>query len=221
MSTTTPTAPDTVPDRAWHLVTASEAADELAVSIGQGLAEDQVRQRREVSGLNTLPEPNRRSRVMLLVDQVRNPLVLLLLGAAVIAGLVGDVKDAVVILAVVAINSALGFVQESRAENSLESLRQMLAPTCVVRRSGAIAEIPAQDLVPGDVVLLDAGSQVPADGRLLVAEQLICGLVCQCGMARRPRRWFRRGRLVPSRGGCGGACRATRGQADMRGLVTA
>ena len=172
MSTTTPTAPATVPDRAWHLLTASEAADELAVSIGQGLGEDQVRQRREVSGLNTLPEPNRRSRVMLLVDQVRNPLVLLLLGAAVIAGVVGDVKDAVVILAVVVINSVLGFVQESRAENSLESLRQMLAPTCVVRRSGAVAEIPAQDLVPGDVVLLDAGSQVPADGRLLVAEQL-------------------------------------------------
>ena len=172
MSTTTPTAPATVPDRAWHLLTAAEAADELAVSIGQGLGEDQVRQRREVSGLNTLPEPNRRSRVMLLVDQVRNPLVLLLLGAAVIAGVVGDVKDAAVILAVVVINSVLGFVQESRAENSLESLRQMLAPTCVVRRSGAVAEIPAQDLVPGDVVLLDAGSQVPADGRLLVAEQL-------------------------------------------------
>ena len=172
MSTTTPPAPVTVPDRAWHLLTAAEAADELAVSIGQGLGEDQVRQRREVSGLNTLPEPNRRSRVMLLVDQVRNPLVLLLLGAAVIAGVVGDVKDATVILAVVVINSVLGFVQESRAENSLESLRQMLAPTCVVRRSGAVAEIPAQDLVPGDVVLLDAGSQVPADGRLLVAEQL-------------------------------------------------
>jgi Ca2+-transporting ATPase len=172
MSTTTPPAPVTVPDRAWHLLTAAEAADALAVPIGQGLGEDQVRQRRQVSGLNTLPEPNRRSRVKLLVDQVRNPLVLLLLGAAGIAGVVGDVKDAVVILAVVVINSVLGFVQESRAENSLESLRQMLAPTCVVRRSGAVAEIPAQDLVPGDVVLLDAGSQVPADGRLLVAEQL-------------------------------------------------
>ena len=172
MSTTTPPAPATVPDRAWHLLTAAEAADELAVSIGQGLGEDQVRQRREVSGLNTLPQPNRRSWLMLLADQVRNPLVLLLLGAAVIAGVVGDVKDAVVILAVVVVNSVLGFVQESRAENSLESLRQMLAPTCVVRRSGVIAEIPAQDLVPGDVVLLDAGSQVPADGRLLVAEQL-------------------------------------------------
>ena len=172
MSAPTPTAPATVPGRVWHQLTAAQVADELSVSAAVGLDQDQVRQRREDVGPNTLPEPNRRSRVMLLVDQVRNPLVLLLLGAAVIAGLVGDAKDAIVILAVVVINSILGFVQEARAENSLESLRQMLAPTCVVRRAGLVTEIPAQDLVPGDVVLLDAGSQVPADGRLLVAEQI-------------------------------------------------
>jgi Ca2+-transporting ATPase len=172
MSAGTSTAPATRTARAWHLLTAAEAADELAVSLAQGLGEDEVGQRQVSAGPNVLPEPNRRSRVRLLADQVRNPLVLLLLGAAVIAGVVGDVKDATVILAVVVINSVLGFVQESRAENSLESLRQMLAPTCVVRRSGVVAEIPARDLVPGDVVLLDAGSQVPADGRLLVAEQL-------------------------------------------------
>ena len=172
MSETSPTTPATDAPGPWHLLTAAEAVDGLAVSAAVGLGEDQVLHRREIFGPNTLPEPNRRSRVMLLVDQVRNPLVLLLLGAAAIAGVVGDAKDAAVILAVVVVNSALGFVQESRAENSLESLRQMLAPSCVVRRAGVIAEIPAQDLVPGDVVLLEAGSQVPADGRLLVAEQL-------------------------------------------------
>jgi len=172
MSATPPETLAIAAPRPWHLLTAAECADRLTVSGAVGLDEDQVRQRRAVSGPNTLPEPNRRSRVMLLVDQVRNPLVLLLLVAAVIAGVVGDVKDAAVILAVVVVNSVLGFLQESRAENSLESLREMLAPTCVVRRSGVVAEIPAQDVVPGDVVLLEAGSQVPADGRLLVAEQL-------------------------------------------------
>jgi len=172
MTTTTSSPPAAEAPRPWHLFTAAEAADRLAVSAAVGLDEDQVQQRREVAGPNTLPAPNRRSRVMLLLDQLRNPLVLLLLAAAVIAGVVGDAKDAAVILAVVVINSLLGFVQESRAENSLESLRQMLAPSCVARRSGVTVQIPAQDLVPGDVVLLDAGSQVPADGRLIAAEQL-------------------------------------------------
>jgi magnesium-transporting ATPase (P-type) len=134
------------PGQQWQRLTAAEAADELAVSVAVGLDEVQVRQRRAVSGPNTLPEPNRRSRVMLLADQVRNPLVLLLLGAAVIAGMVAEVEDAAVSLAVVVINSVLGFVQESRAENSRESLRRMLAPTCAVRRGGVIAEIPARAL---------------------------------------------------------------------------
>ena len=110
--------------------------------------------------------------MLLLVDQVRSPLVLMLLGAGAIAGLVGDAKDAAVIVAVVVVNSVLGFVQEFRAEHSLESLREMLAPTCVVRRGGRVATVAAADLVPGDVVVLEAGGQVPADGRLLVAEQL-------------------------------------------------
>ncbi|MDP2014146.1 MAG: HAD-IC family P-type ATPase, partial [Actinomycetota bacterium] len=123
-------------------------------------------------GPNTLPEPNRRSRVALLLDQIRNPLVLLLLGAGVIAGLVGDTKDAAVIFAVVVINSVLGFVQEFRAENSLESLRKMLAPTCIVRRDGILAEVPAGTVVPGDIVVLETGAQIPADGRLIVAVQL-------------------------------------------------
>ncbi len=172
MSPTIPAAQSTDGTQAWHLQSGREAAQALAVSPSVGLGPDEVSRRAAMAGPNTLPEPNRRSRVILLADQVRNPLVLLLLGAAVIAGVVGDVKDAAVILAVVVINSVLGFIQEARAENSLESLRQMLAPTCVVRRGGVLAEIPAQGLVPGDVVLLEAGSQVPADGRLLVAEQL-------------------------------------------------
>ena len=154
-------------------MTAGDVAAELGVSPTGGLDDDQVATRRATHGPNELPLPPRRPRVLLLVDQVRNPLVLMLLGAGAIAGLVGDAKDALVIVAVIVINSVLGFVQEFRAEHSLESLREMLAPTCVVRRDGGtVTEIAAADLVPGDVVVLEAGSQVPADGRLLVAEQL-------------------------------------------------
>jgi P-type Ca2+ transporter type 2C len=165
-------SPSVDPVRDWHALTAREAARELGVTPATGLDDSEVRRRRETVGPNTLPEPERRPRVMLLLDQLRNPLILLLVGAAAIAAFVGDLEDSAVIAAVIVINSILGFVQESRAENSLESLRQMLAPTCVVRRGGLPEEIPAADLVPGDIVVVEAGSQVPADGRLLVAEQL-------------------------------------------------
>ncbi len=156
----------------WHSMGGGVVADELAVSASTGLSDDQAASRLAAHSPNTLPQPLRRRRGMLLVDQVRNPLIVMLMGAAGIAGLVGDYKDASVIVAVIVINSVLGFVQEFRAENSLESLREMLAPTCVVRRNGHLVEIMAADLVPGDLVVLEAGSQVPADGRLLVAEQL-------------------------------------------------
>ena len=172
MATDAPRTRSTDAARPWHFLPADVVADDFSVSAGAGLGDAQAATRLATHGPNTLPQPARRPRVMLLVDQVRNPLILLLLGAGLIAALVGNLKDAAVIVAVIVINSVLGFVQEFRAESSLESLRKMLAPICVVRRDGHLAEILAADLVPGDMVVLEAGSQVPADGRLLVAEQL-------------------------------------------------
>ncbi|MEZ5321909.1 MAG: HAD-IC family P-type ATPase [Microthrixaceae bacterium] len=103
------------------------------------------------------------------VDQFRSVLIgLLVLGAAGAAA-VGDIKDAIVITVVLVINAMLGVVQESRAERSLDALRSMLTPTAKVRRDGKIREVDATLLVPGDVVLLEAGDRVPADGRVVVA----------------------------------------------------
>ncbi len=150
----------------------ADVADALEVTVPAGLSPGQVERRQSLHGPNALPSPPRRRRILLLVDQVRNPLILLLFAAALVAGLVGDYKDTVVIFTVIVINSLLGFVQEFRAEHSLESLRKMLFPTCVVRRDGRLVQIEAVELVPGDVVVLEAGNQVPADGRLLLAEQL-------------------------------------------------
>ncbi len=172
MTTDTSWAQSARSGRPWHAVPAATVAEELTVTPATGLSDAEAAERSAVHGPNSLPPPRRRARVMLLVDQVRNPLIVLLLGAAVIASLIGDRKDAAVIVAVVVINSVLGFLQEFRAEKSLESLREMLVPACVVRRNGQVSEILAVDLVPGDIVTLEAGSQVPADGRLLVAEQL-------------------------------------------------
>jgi len=104
--------------------------------------------------------------------QFKSILILILGGAAVLAALVGDVKDAVVILTVVVINAIVGFVQEYRAERSVAALKDMLPLNARVRRDGRKVEVPADALVPGDVLLLEAGDQAPADARLFLAAGL-------------------------------------------------
>ena len=94
-------------------------------------------------------------------------MVVILIVAAVVSGLLGDWKDAIAILAIVVLNAVLGFTQEFRAERAMAALKQLAVPTVKVRRGGHVLEISARDLVPGDVVLLEAGALVPADGRLL------------------------------------------------------
>ncbi len=94
-------------------------------------------------------------------------LIVILLGAALLASLIGDLKDAAVIAFVVLLNAGLGFFQEYRAENALEALKDMLSPTARVRRGWCSRMIPAEELVPGDIVLLEAGDRVPAEARVL------------------------------------------------------
>ncbi len=135
----------------------------------QGLSDTEARQRLERFGPNRLREKPRRPAWLKFLDQFKNLLVIVLIGAAVLAGTIGDIKDAVVILIVVVFNACLGFYQEHRAEATLAALRKMLAQHARVRRSGEVQKIAAEDLVPGDIVLLEAGDRVPADARVLVA----------------------------------------------------
>ena len=135
----------------------------------QGLAEVEVQLRLERHGPNRLKEKPKRPGWLKFLDQFRDMLVIVLLGAAALAGAIGDLKDAVVILVVVVFNACLGFYQEHRAEATLAALKQMLAQHARVRRDGHIQEIPAEELVPGDIVLLEAGDRIPADARVLVA----------------------------------------------------
>ena len=134
-----------------------------------GLGSDEAARLLEEHGPNRLAEAPGRSKLAIFVDQFRNLLIAVLIGAAVLAGAVGEIKDAVVITAVLFINAILGYVQESKAEKSLDALRSMLVPTARVRRDGRTTEVEAETLVPGDVVLLEAGDRVPADGHLLSA----------------------------------------------------
>ncbi|UQS29631.1 cation-translocating P-type ATPase [Streptomyces fradiae] len=151
---------------------AAEVADLLGVDPAAGLSAAEARRRAADWGANELAEPARRPQWLRLLDQFRSWLIGILLGAAVLAGIIGDLRDAVVITVVLLVNALIGFLQERRAERSLEALRRMLVPTARVRRDGEVRTVPARELVPGDVVLLEAGDRVPADGRLVVAESV-------------------------------------------------
>src|SRR3989338_10333245 len=128
----------------------------------QGLTDAEARQRLERSGPNRLREKPRRPAWLKFLDQFRNLLVIVLIGAAVLAGAIGDIKDAVVILIVVMFNACLGFYQEHRADATLAALKKMLAQYARIRRGGEMWQIPAEGLVPGDIVLLEAGDRLPS-----------------------------------------------------------
>ncbi len=145
--------------------------DDLRASLGTvgdaGLPSEVAAARLASHGRNELAEAPPRRPLLLFIDQFRNPLVLILVGAAVLAGLVGDLKDTVVIAVVLLLNATLGWAQEMKAQRSLTALKSMLVATARVRRDGAVLEVPAAELVPGDLVLVEAGDRVPADAVLV------------------------------------------------------
>ncbi|MGB7453057.1 MAG: HAD-IC family P-type ATPase, partial [Lysobacterales bacterium] len=155
----------------WHKVSASEATQLLDVDPVTGLSSEEATARQQHYGPNRLKETPPRSRWLLLADQFKGVLILVLIGAAILAAIIGDLTDAVVILAVVLINAFLGFSQEQRAEQSIAALKKMLAPTAEVRRDGKTTTLSADLLVPGDIVLLGSGDRVPADGRVISAHR--------------------------------------------------
>jgi len=153
----------------WHTLTADDVINQLNADTTTGLSERDAAHRLQEHGPNRLLEKPPRSIWLLLLDQFKGFLILVLIGAAVLAGTIGDMKDSMAILVVVLINALLGFYQEYRAEQSLAALKKMLAPEAEVRRNGKTSMISAEQLVPGDIVLLDSGDRVPADGRVIVS----------------------------------------------------
>ncbi|MDO9601884.1 MAG: HAD-IC family P-type ATPase [Rhodocyclaceae bacterium] len=154
---------------AWHAETPAAVAATLKVDPAAGLTASDAAARLASHGPNQLAEKPPRPAWLKFLDQFKNFLVIVLLGAAVLAGAVGELKDAIVIAIVVLLNATLGFFQEHRAEAALAALKNMLAPIARVRRDGHAALIPAVDLVPGDILLLEAGDRIPADARVLHA----------------------------------------------------
>ncbi|MDP1872343.1 MAG: cation-translocating P-type ATPase [Gallionella sp.] len=147
----------------------SDAALKCFDSSLEGLSAAEAQRRLDSYGPNRLKGRVPRSVWMKFLDQFKDILVLVLMGAAVLAGTIGDLNDALVILIVVVFNACLGFYQEHRAEATLAALKKMLAQHARVRRGGEMLEIAAENLVPGDIVLLEAGDRIPADARVLAA----------------------------------------------------
>lgn len=163
-------------DQHWHALRVDEAFEALETT-PEGLTEEQTRQRLEQYGPNEIESGERVSRWEILLHQFKNPLLIVLFAAAIISTLAGEYADTVVILVVIAINTGLGFFQESSAESALEDLRQKAAPEAEVLRRAADGKsikttVKAAEVVPGDVILLEAGSRVPADARIFQATRI-------------------------------------------------
>ena len=156
----------------WHQLPTEEVARRLGVDLHAGLTGDEVRQRREQYGANEIREGKRRGPLAMFLGQFTDFMILVLIGAAIVSGMIGDVVDTLVIVAIVVLNAVIGFVQEYRTERAIAALKQMAALTAHVVRDGQSQMVPASELVPGDVVLIEAGNAVPADLRLVEAVQL-------------------------------------------------
>lgn len=156
----------------WHTLDASEAIQRMQVDASTGLTDAEAAARFERYGANELVEKPLKSPWAILWEQLTAPLVLLLIAAAAVSALLGKADSTIAILAIVAINAVLGVVQEYRAEQAMAALKKMAAPLVRVRRGGQARDIQARELVPGDIVLLEAGSIVPADARLIEAANL-------------------------------------------------
>ena len=151
----------------WYVVSSELCATRLNAHPERGLSGEEARDRLAAQGPNELPEAQPPSLLKLFLSQFTSIIVWVLIGAAVISGLLEDWLDAAAIMAIVLLNGVLGFVQEFRAERSLAALRKMSVATARVFRDGVIRSIPARELVLGDLILLEAGDRVPADARLI------------------------------------------------------
>jgi Ca2+-transporting ATPase len=156
----------------WYTLEPDDVLAALDSTSQTGLSTEEAQLRLAQYGANVLVEGRRRSPLRILLAQFTDVMVLVLLGAAALAAFLGEPEDIVAILAIVVLNALLGFVQEFRAERAVAALKALAAPIARVRRDGVEVSIPAADLVPGDVVLLEAGVIVPADLRLLHVSSL-------------------------------------------------
>ena len=162
-------------DEVYHCITHDETAERLGTHIENGLSAEKVKKRFREHGYNELTERPRPGFLSMLLGQFNNFLVIILILAALVSLVLGEYVDAIAIMVIVVINAVVGVIQESKAEQSLAALKKMAAPNAQVIRDGLRQSIPSRELVPGDIVLIEAGNYVPADMRLVEGYNLKVG----------------------------------------------
>jgi len=155
----------------WYQKESGEVVSELGSSVN-GLSAQKAQDRLKKYGPNELEEKKKRTAFMMLMDQFTDFMIIVLMAAAVVAGVAGKPTDAVAIIAIVILNAIIGFVQEYRADKAMVALKKMAASASTVLRDGRPAGIPSSEIVPGDIVLLEAGQVIPADMRLVETANL-------------------------------------------------
>ena len=156
----------------WYNKSINAASQELQVDVPAGLSSEEASKRLEKYGTNELKEKEKVSLLTKIIAQLKDFLVLILIGASIVSGIVGEFSDAIVIIAIVIVNAVLGVIQEGKAEQALAALKKMSSPNAKVIRNGSLQIMPARNLVPGDIVLIEAGDSIPADLRLVESVNL-------------------------------------------------
>lgn len=162
----------------WHTISLGETVKKLNTDLNTGLSEEQVKKIRERTGENKLTESKRESIFIKFIKQFNDFMIIILIAAAVLSAIMaymegtGDYLDSVIIIFIVVLNAIMGVVQEAKAEKSLDALKKMSAPTAKVKRDGIIKEILSTEVVPGDYIIIETGSYIPADSRLVKSYNL-------------------------------------------------
>ncbi|EOR26309.1 ATPase P [Clostridium sartagoforme AAU1] len=156
----------------WFNESSEEIVKTLSSDIINGLSSEEVKIRLEKDGLNKLQGKKKKSFLQLFISQINDIMIYILLVAAIISAIVGEISDAIIILFVIFINAIIGVIQESKAEKALEALKNMSTPKALVKRDGQIIEVSSEEVVVGDIVVIDAGRYIPADLRLIETANL-------------------------------------------------
>jgi Ca2+-transporting ATPase len=151
----------------WFNEKSEDIVQNLESDFKDGLTDQEASSRLEKFGPNKLKDGTRQSMLRLMFEQINDPLIYVLVAAAAVSIFLNEISDAVIIAVVIILNAVIGVIQESKAEKALESLKKLTTPKAVVRRNGEVQEIPSENIVPGDIILLDAGRYVPCDIRII------------------------------------------------------
>lgn len=156
----------------WFSKKSEDVIVELSTNPVEGLSSSEVEKRKAQYGLNKLEGKKGKTLIQLFFAQLNDILIYVLIAAALISGFLGEISDAIIIGIVILINAIVGIVQESKAEKALDALKQLSTPKTIVKRDGQLVEIPSEEVVPGDIIVIDAGRYIPCDIRLVETANL-------------------------------------------------